>query len=413
MKILLISQYFPPEVGATQTRMLEFARHLHRCGHEVYVVCEIPNHPSGIIPEAYRKKWYYVEQYDGITILHTYVLTSPRKTPLTRIVFYVSFMLSGLLGGLALPKCNVIFATSPPLFVGVIAYALSRIRRTPYVLDIRDLWPAAAVALGELSQVRLIRIAEYVERFLYRHATVITAVTQGFCRQIRQLDDNEEKVKWLPNGTIPSLFKPSLPSEELKRTIGTQGHFVVTFAGTHGIAQGLLTLLDCAEQLESHPDIRFLFIGDGPIKSRLISTVQEKALSNVIFHNQVPLDLIPSYIAASDLLVVPLRKDAIFEMFIPSKLFDFMACAKPVILSVPGEARQILEQANAGRFIEPENPEQLASVILELKSQPELCRQYGQNGRAFVLQHFSREKTAVTLEKALTEVVHKIDPPQP
>lgn len=405
MRVLLLSQYYPPEVGATQTRMMEFAKYLKAKGHEVYVVCEIPNHPTGVIPEFYRGKWYHREDQDGVTVLHTWVLTSTNKTMLTRIGFYVSFMVSGLIGGLTLPRCDVIFATSPPLFVGVTAYLLSRLKRRPYVFDVRDLWPGAAVALGELSDKRLIKIAEFVERFLYRHAAEVTAVTKGFCTAIESTELGRRKVHWIPNGTIPSLFRPMPPSQELIDRLDLNGRFVVTFAGTHGIAQALASILDCAECLKEMEDIVFLFIGDGPVKASLVADAHVRGLTNIRFHEQVPLTQIPEFIAISHLMLVPLRKQAIFDTFIPSKMFDFMACAKPVILTVPGEAREILEEAGAGRYVEPEEPAQLAEVIRSMKDQPGAREQYGDHGYEYVIRHFTREASSATLEQLLETCV--------
>ncbi|MBT5875621.1 MAG: glycosyltransferase family 4 protein [Candidatus Latescibacteria bacterium] len=401
MRVLLLSQYYPPEVGATQTRMMEFAKYLKRKGHEVFVVCEIPNHPTGIIPEFYRGKWYHREDQDGVTVIHTWVLTSTTKTMLTRIGFYISFMVSGLVGGLMLPRCDVVFATSPPLFVGVTAYLLSRLKRTPYVFDVRDLWPGAAVALGELSNKRLIRIAEFVERFLYRHATEITAVTRGFCAAIESTELGRRKVHWIPNGTIPSLFRPLPPSQDLIDKLDLRGRFVVTFAGTHGIAQALSSILDCAECLKNMEEIVFLFIGDGPAKARLVEDAQTRRLSNIRFHEQVPLNQIPEFIAISQLMLVPLRRQAIFDTFIPSKMFDFMACGKPVILTVPGEAREILEEAGAGCYVEPEEPAQLAEAIISLKEQPGQREQYGERGYEYVIRRFTRETSSAALEQLL------------
>ena len=403
LRILLVSQYFYPEVGATQTRIFEFAKNLSRLGHQVTVIGEFPNHPHGIMPEEYRGRWFERDSVAGFDVLRVWVYTSAVKNFKTRILFYLSFMLMAILGSLKLPAgYDVVLATSPPLFVAVSGYVISRIKRSRFVLDIRDLWPAAAVALGELSSPGIIRLAEKLEKVLYKKADRIVAVTQGFCSHIRSLGISGNKISWIPNGTVTEIFAPNRVDTNLKEKLGLNGKLVVTFAGTHGIAQGLPAVLDTARQLSERPDIAFFFIGEGPVKDHLLKLAETCALDNVIFHSQVPIDKIAPFINMSDILLVPLRNDGVFQTFIPSKMFDFMACAKPILLSVPGEAKAILEKAEAGLFVEPESPEAMAEAILRLGEDQELRRRMGESGRKFVLERFTREKQAVQLHEILS-----------
>ena len=407
MNILMLSQYFSPEVGATQTRVHEFAKYLAQQGHNVTVIAEFPNHPTGIIPEAYKGKLFDREMLDGFEVVRVWVLASPKKSALRRIAFYASYMVMAVIGGLlSKRRYDVIFATSPPLFVGLAGYALSKLKKAPLVFDVRDLWPAAAVALGELSNSKIIRGAEKIERLLYDHASAITAVTDGFVKYIRELGIEAEKLHHVPNGTIPELFCPSHTNANLRPQLGLAGKFIVTFAGNHGIAQGMDTIIEAANQLRNVSDIAFFFIGEGPVKQHLMTLSEKYQLSNVTFHPKVPLRQIAEYINMSDVLLVPLKKDEIFHTFIPSKMFDFMCCAKPIILSVDGEARQILaKQANAGKFVPPEDPDALSEAILWLRDSPEKCAEYGRNGREFVLNGYLRRSQAEKLEgvmKSLT-----------
>jgi len=405
MHILLVTQYFHPEVGATQTRMLEFARGLTAKGHRVTVLTEFPNHPHGVIPDSYRGKVFTEERMDGVTVLRTWVWANPVKTFWSRIAFYLSFMVLAILRGMLYrPRIDAVLATSPPLLGGVAGWAISRLKRAKFVLDIRDIWPAAAEALGELRNPFFLRCAEWLERRLYRAADCITAVTKSFCAHISAVGADASKIHWLPNGTVEELFTPDHCEAGLKATLGLEGRFVVTFAGTHGIAQGLLAVLDAAKHLTGEP-VTFFFIGDGPVKPALMERARAEGLDNVVFHAQVPLVRIPPYLNLSDALLVPLRNDPIFSSFIPSKLFDSMACGKPVLLMVDGEARRLLDEARAGLYVAAENACALADAVRWLRAHPDESRDFGRNGRKFVLENFTRSRQAEQLENFLSAVV--------
>jgi glycosyltransferase involved in cell wall biosynthesis len=406
MKILMLTQYFYPEVGATQTRIYEFARNLINHGHEVTVITEVPNHPIGIIHEEYQGRLFILEELDGIRIIRVWVWARQKKSFLNRILFYLSYMVMSFFAGLYFKgKYNIIFATSPPLFVGVSGYLLSIFRRGRFVLDVRDLWPAAATALGELSNKRIVRLAEKIERILYKNADSIVAVTRGFCDFIEKRGGNRRKIHYIPNGTVVDLFMPQPPDLELKASLGLEGKFIVTFAGTLGIAQGLWSIIHAAKLLRHYDKIALLFIGDGPVKKNLIELTQELKLTNTFFHPQVPITNITPYLNISDVLLVSLKNDVVFDTFIPSKMFDFMACGKPIILSVNGEARRIFEEAQAGIYVRPENFYELSTAIIKLYENPELCCRCGENGRSYVIKNFSRQEQAQKLEKVFLKML--------
>lgn len=408
MNILMLSQYFYPEVGATQTRVHKFAKYLAQKGHKVTVIAEFPNHPTGIIPEDYKGKLFEREYLDGFEVLRVWVLTSPEKGTLLRIGFYTTYMLMAIIAGFFLrKKYDVVFATSPPLFVGVSGYVLSRLKGASFLFDVRDLWPAVAVALGELSNEKIIKIAEKVELFLYEKAKAIAAVTGGFIKYIVDLGIKSSKLYHIPNGTIPEIFDPADTDLNLKEKLGLKEKFIVSFAGNHGLAQGLETLIESAKQLKKQKDIVFFFIGEGPVKQNLIDLKEKYHLKNVVFHHKVPLNEVAKYINMSDILLVPLKKDEIFRVFVPSKMFDFMCCGKPIILSVPGEARQIMHKAKAGKFIPPEDATALSEMILFLKDNPKLAEEYGKNGREFVLKNCLRKQQAKKLEPVMLSLNRK------
>jgi len=406
MKILMLTQYFYPEVGATQTRIYEFAKNLINHGHEVTVITEVPNHPIGIIHEKYQGRLFILEELDNIRIIRVWVWARQKKNFLNRILFYFSYMVMSFFAGLYFKgKYDIIFATSPPLFVGVSGYLLSIFKRGKFVLDVRDIWPAAATALGELSNKRIVQLAEKIEVILYRNADSIVAVTRGFCKFIEKRGGNRKKIHYIPNGTVVDLFEPMPPDPELKASLGLEGKFVVTFAGTLGIAQGLWAIIHAAKLLRHYEDIAILFIGDGPVKNNLIELARELELKNTFFHPQVPINNITPYLNISNVLLVSLKNDRIFDTFIPSKMFDFMACGKPIILSVDGEARRIFEEADVGIYVPPENFYELSDAIIKLYENPELCRRYGENGRKYVIKHFSRKEQAQKLEKVFQDLL--------
>ncbi len=394
MHILIVSQYFHPEVGATQTRMLEFARALAREGHRLTVLTEFPNHPRGRIPPEYRGKMFTRETFEGFDILRVWVRASESKSALSRLAFYFSFTFMAFMRGLFLfPRPDVVLATSPPLFSAAAGWALGFVYGAKFILDIRDLWPKAAEALGMLADRRFIKPAEWLERFLYRRADRITAVTKGFCAHIASLVPGEEKIEWLPNGAATDSFSPEKTDPGLRARLELKDKFIVTFAGTHGIAQGLPAILETARLLrDDDPGVVFLFLGEGPVKEALVESARSGDLSNVRFHPGVPMDEAAPFVNMSDLLLVPLKNDPEFRSFIPSKLFDFMACARPIVLSVDGEARAILEEAGAGVWIPAEDPRALAEAIRGLRGDGEKRAEMGRKGREFVLQEYTRER---------------------
>lgn len=409
MRLLFFTQFFPPEVGATQTRMHHFARRLAEKGHQVTVITEVPNHPKGIVFEGYRGRLVQRSFENNFEVIRLWVYTSPRKSFLRRVLFYGTYMVNAILAGLFLARdeYDAIFATSPPLPVVFSAYVVSRLKRCPLIMDVRDIWPAVGVILGEIRGQAVIRGAEMLERFLYRKAAAITCVTRSFVADVISKGADPAKVHFLPNGTIPELFNPERTNENLKRALGLEGKFVVGFAGNHGVAQGLPEILEGARLLKNQDEIRFLFIGEGPVKSHLLEMKERYQLDNVLLLPQVPISEIAPYINITDVMLVPLKQDEIFSSFIPSKMFDFMACGKPIILTVDGEARSILEESGGGVYVEPDNPPALVAVLTALRDNPDRLAEMGRRGREYVLQHYLRDQQADRLEEILASVADK------
>jgi len=408
MRLLYLSQYFPPEVGATQARAYEMARGLVQAGHQVTVIAEVPNHPHGVIPPAYRGKLYDRAILEGIEVIRVWVKASPVKNFRSRMAFYLTYMVMAALTGLFLArgKFDAIYATSPPLLVGGAALVISYLRRIPLVFEVRDLWPEVAIALGELRNKYAIRLAKWLEWRCYRRARIVVVVTEGIRQRLIERGLPAQKLAFIPNGANTDLFQPRPAAGcTLRQELGLGNAFIVLYAGLHGIAQGLELLLEAARRLQEHSAIHFLFVGEGPVKAELMALARKLALSNVSFHAEVARERIPAFFSAAQVAVVPVRKVALFQGALPLKMFDAWACACPTLVALDGEARQVLHQAEAGLWVEPENPVALATAILALYNDPSRLPHMGENGRRFVAANYSRQAQAQRLEKLLRQVV--------
>ena len=399
MKILYISQYFPPEMGAPAARAAEMSRHWANAGHEVTVLTGFPNHPTGVVPNEYRKKFRRLvarEQVDEVNLIRTWLLPFPNRKAYERILNYISFAVSAALTGLALSRPDVVIATSPQLLVGLSGWWLAEWKRVPFVFEVRDLWPEslAAVGMGRANS-SLHRMLGKTADFLYRRADRIVVVAPAFEEHlVEHWQVPRDKIAVIENGADTHLFTPGT-EPALQTELGVENKFVVSYIGTIGMAHGLETVLEAAAILQStSPEIAFLVVGEGSEKERLITHARKRKLTNLQFLDQQPRQQIPAYIRASDLCLVPLKKTELFKTVIPSKMLEFMSCARPVLLGVDGQARAILEEAGAGISIEPQNAAALANAIRHLAANPQECQQMGQNGREFVLRKFSRSYTS-------------------
>jgi glycosyltransferase involved in cell wall biosynthesis len=398
LKVLLVSQYFPPEIGATQSRMQAFAEYLARRGHDVTVIAEFPNHPLGVFPDEYRRRLGEDDRSNPYRVLRVWVRANPEKTQMTRLSFYASFMAMAAAVAPRAGRPDVVLATTPPLFTGLAGWAIARMMLAPLVLDVRDLWPAAATSLNQISPGLPTTAAELIERRLYRAAAAVIAVTQPFCEHIDAIRKRPPPTTLIPNGTLEQFFDENIAGDRL----GVEdGRFLVTFAGTHGIAQALPSALDAAERVTDDAD--FAFVGEGPVKQLIIDQARARELANVHFHPQVPLEDITSILRGSDALLVTLSSHPTFEQFVPSKLTDFMAVGRPVLLSAAGESARLVESAGAGVVVPPEDPDALAEAVRWLRAHPEEAEEMGRRGRTFARTRL-RSAHAEQLEELLLRV---------
>jgi colanic acid biosynthesis glycosyl transferase WcaI len=410
MRILYISQYFPPEAGATQTRAYEMAKNWVRLGHQVTMLTEFPNHPSGIIPIAYRGKFLEKAILDGIDVIRVWVHASPQKNFRNRILFYLTFMINAILAGIFFThgKYDLLYVTSPPLFVGGSALALSLIKRIRLVFEVRDLWPDSAVALGELTNPTAISLALKLEQACYQQAVQVIVVTHGIYDRLIDRGIPAQKLLIIPNGANIDLFtfKPA-GRERIRRELGLDQKFIAMYAGIHGLAQGLETILEAARLLQNDPHFHFILIGDGPKKAELVSLAASYKLANLTLLPEKPRELIPDYLSAADVALVPLKKAEIFKGALPSKIFDAWACERPVLLSIDGEARSVVETVKGGFFIPPEEPEKIAAALQQMLEAPDERQSMGKNGREYTQENNSR---AILAEKLINHLEEMIQP---
>jgi glycosyltransferase involved in cell wall biosynthesis len=402
VKILYVSQYFPPEMGAPAARASELAHHWAEAGHDVSVLTGFPNHPTGVVPPEWRSRLrhlVYREKVDKVNVFRTWLWPLPNRKAHERMRNYVSFCLSAALRGMTIPRPDVIVATSPQLLVALAGWWIAFARQIPSVFEVRDLWPESLAAVGAGHEDSLLyHMLAAVAKFLYQRAGTIVVVTPAFKEHlIQRRHVPAEKIAVVENGVETDLFSsaPTAASATLRRQLGAEGKFLVCYVGTMGMAHGLETLLEAAAQLQpQNPDVLFLLIGEGAEKERIKALAVSRSLTNVRFLDQQPRERIPAFISASDACLVLLKKTDVFKTVIPTKMLEFMSCARPVILGVDGQARQIVEEAGAGLVIEPENAVALVGAIQQLAASRDLGTRLGLKGREYIVQHFSRARTA-------------------
>ena len=415
MKILYVSQYFPPEMGAPAARVSELSRYWAQERHEVTVLTGFPNHPTGVVPEQYRLKFrrgMVREKTNGVNVVRTWLLPFPNRRTYERMLNYSSFSLSAAATGLFTERPDVVIASSPQLLVGLSGWWLARCKRARFIFEVRDLWPESLAAVGVGSADSLVyRLLARIARFLYRNSDHIVVVTPAFKEYLVQHSQiAPKKISVIENGVEADVFSPRTESQ-LRTELDADGKFVVSYIGTMGNAHGLQMLVEAAAQLQmSAPNILFVLVGEGAEKEQLVSLTRSSGLTNLRFVDPQSREKIPAYICASDACVVLLKKNEIFKTVIPSKMLEFMSCARPVILGVEGQARKILEEGRAGICVEPGNPLDLAEAILRLAGDEQLRETLGRNGRRHVLQHFSRRQTAMAYLDVLNALLGEDKP---
>ena len=389
MHILLIHQAFAALDEPGGTRHHELARYLAQKGHKVTVIASPVSYLTGNGQQKRVRK-----QVDdlGVTIIRSYTLPVLHRSFVWRIFGFLSFMVSSFVNGLFVRKVDLVWGTTPPIFQGPTAWLLARLKGVPFLLEVRDLWPAFAVAVGVLKNKTLIRLSEWLERFLYKHADLVMVNSPGYIEHVKTRGALE--VALIPNGADPAMFDPAEDGAAFRQAQGLEDRFVVLYAGAHGLSNDLDVVLDAAALLKDNPAIRIVFLGDGKEKPRLQIRATEMGLTNVLFLPPVPKSAMAEALAASDACLAILKPIELYKTTYPNKVFDYMAAGRPVILAIDGVVRQVIEEAQAGISVTPGDPVSMAKAITDLASNPAKCRKMGKNGRLAIENKFSRIELA-------------------
>ncbi len=395
MHVLFLTHYFPPEVNAPASRTFEHARQwVRQPGVEVTVLTNHPNHPHGVLYPGFRNAWFRRETMAGISVIRVRTLLAANAGFFWRTMSFLFYMVAAIAGSWRVRRPDVVVATSPQFFCAVAGYVVSRLKRRPFVFELRDLWPESIVAVGAMQASRLVRVLEALELFLYRRAAHIVAVTDSFKENLVRRGIPAEKISVLKNGVDLRRFQPRPSPAALRGDLGAEGKTVVSYIGTVGLAHAIDGIVEAATILRDAPDLLFLVVGDGADKARIEALVAQRGLSNLRVLPGVDKDRVLDYYALTDLNLVTLRGQPVFTTVIPSKIFEIMAMSRPILTTVDGECRRIIESAGAGIFVAPERPAEMVTAIRSLVGRVGERRAMGERGRAFVQEHFDRDRTA-------------------
>jgi len=410
MRILLLHQYFLEEDDPGGSRWNEITKTWTDLGHEVTVIAGMVHYNASQKREEYRGKYFVKKKQGKVEVLRAHVSESYNKGFLGRLWGYFSFMFSSLYGGLfkLSGKYDVVLVTSPPLFVGISGYLISRFKRAPMIFEIRDLWPESAIDTGVLTNKTIIKLAYAVERFIYKKSRLINVLTPAFYNTLKDKKGiSESKLIMIPNAADFSLSEAVLNNfdrEQFRKDYQLEGRFVVTYVGAHGVANHLEQLLEAGKALED-TNVLFLLIGQGMEKARLMKLAEEMEVKNVRFIDPVPKQEVFKYIIASDMGASVLKKVDTFKTVYSNKTFDYFSCKKPILMAIDGVSRELVEEANAGSYVEPENIQEYNRVIREYLAAPERLLREGENGYNYARQNFDREVLAKKYLEAIRSLV--------
>jgi glycosyltransferase involved in cell wall biosynthesis len=399
MHILLIHQAFAALDEPGGTRHIEMARALAAKGHRVTIITSAVSYLTGKSSSAAQKT---EQPIPGVTIRRVYTYPALHRSFFHRVLSFFSFMFSSFFTGLAVEQVDLVWGTSPPIFQGWTAWLLARLKHVPFLFEVRDLWPAFAIAVGVLRQKTLIRLSLWLERFLYRHADVIVVNSPGFTEHIKGRGGRD--IRLVENGVDPAMFVSKAGGKEFRRQHGLENSCVILYAGAHGISNDLPVVLAAAEQLKDEKAVRFVFVGDGKEKAALQQLAQSKALSNVLFLPSVPKSQMAEVVAGADACLAILKPLELYKTTYPNKVFDYMAAGKPVLLAIDGVIRQVVEDAQAGLFVQPGDAQSLAQAARWISQHPGEAAKLGEDGKTYVSTHFNRRQLAEKFERIALEL---------
>jgi glycosyltransferase involved in cell wall biosynthesis len=396
VNILFFSHYFPPESNVPATRTYEYCRRWVRRGHKVTVVTCVPNVPDGIVYKGYKNKLRQSEVMDGIEVVRVWTYVAANRGRIRRTLNYISYMFSAVLFSLFVRKPDVILATSPQFFCGWAGAIAGRLRRIPFILEIRDIWPDSIAAVGALRNKGILRVLESLELRMYAAARHIVTVGKSYKEVLVKKGIPAQKISVIATGFDCEIFYPRESDEKTRQEHNLNGEFVCSYVGTIGMACGLEVVLHTAKLLKNRQrnDIKFLLVGAGAVKEKLRRQAVEEKLDNVVFVERQDRNAVPEILSVADVCLVHLRKSDHFKTVLPYKMLEATAMAKPTILGVEGYAAQFLREADAGICIEPENAEQLAEAVESLADDPQLCRSLGRAGYEYGRKHHNFDALA-------------------
>ena len=406
MHILFLSHYFPPEVNAPASRTHEHTRRwVQEPGVKVTVVTNHPNHPNGVLYPGYKNRWLTKEEKDGVHVLRVKTYLAPNAGFVRRILNYFFFMIAAVVASLSVSKPDLVVATSPQFFCAVAGYLVSRLKRRPFIFELRDIWPESITTVGAMRPSWPIRYLEKLELFLYRKSVRVVALTEAFKKNLISRGIPSSKIDVITNAVDLSFFNPPSRPSDLVRTLGLNGEFVASYIGTVGMAHAVERIVEAAEKLRTHQEILFLVVGEGARKKKAEEMVIRKGLPNIRVLPGVSKEQVRDYYAVTDLNLVTLRNTPLFRTVIPSKIFEIMGMGRPILCAVDGECRKIVEEAGCGVFVEPENVDQMVETILNLKQKRDILEAMGKSGRSFVERFYNRDVLAEKYLELLKEVV--------
>ncbi|GAB4455256.1 MAG: glycosyltransferase family 4 protein [Anaerolineales bacterium] len=389
MRILLINQAFvsPEEPG--HTRHFEMAKFLQSRGHELVIVASDLNYQTG--RRTVERKGVFAEQnFDGVRVLRSYIYPALHRSYFWRVLSFFSFMFSSIWTALQVRDVDLVMGTTPPIFQAVSAWFVALIRRKPFLLEVRDLWPEFGVSMGVLKNPLVIVLARWLERFLYARATHILVNSPAYREYMISKGVPESKVTYIPYGTDVDMFNPQVDGSSIRAELGMQDKFVVLYAGALGQANDIDTLLRAANRLKVEEKIRFVLFGDGKERPRLESEARRMGLPNVIFAGVRAKKDMPRVVAAADACLAILQDIPMFRTTYPNKVFDYMAAGRATILVIDGVSRRLIEESGGGVFVRPGDDAMLAETVLELSKDPQRLQQMGRNARDYLVKYLDR-----------------------
>lgn len=398
MKILLLNQAFvsPEEPG--HTRHFEMAKFLQARGHELVIVASDLNYQTGR-RTAERRGLFAEQNIDGVRVLRSYIYPALHRSYFWRIISFFSFMFSSVWTALRVRDADLIMGTTPPIFQAVSAWFVAMVRRKPFLLEVRDLWPEFGVGMGVLTNPLVIALARWLEKFLYARATHILVNSPAYKNYMLAKGLPENKVTYIAYGTDVDMFNPAVAGSSIRKALNLEDKFVVLYAGALGQANDIDTLLRAAKRLNGDDRIRFVLFGDGKERARLQAEAERMKLTNVLFAGVRAKKEMPIVVAASDVCLAILQDIPMFRTTYPNKVFDYMAAGRPTVLVIDGVSRELIESSDGGVFVQPGDDAMLAEKILELSKDSKHVQQMGRNAREYLVKHLDRrDKLNETLE---------------